>query len=383
MNIALIGNCNFPITSYGSQNLQRKKETSLKTGLSVSDPKIIAFGDKRLGHTLKANILNGRNIYFGKAGSEEFIEQSIPKKQVNNLVCTMLEKTNPENKIRITHNELQQILSETGDPRKKLEFTPAELRKLLSEVKPDSQRSQTTLRKLDKTLLNILHGIDPETERHSKAIEMLSLILAKSIGINDKKVLAELELGADCHDIGKCKYHPVFFDNAKNLDELSEIARLPKSEVLSQVRAHTITGVDILESSIPLLNRENKVLQIVGNHHETESGHGYNKKSGKDLSVEEKIIIIADAVAAASSRKIRRDQKEGFKSNQEMIEDLKQNSKPNPERGGMQQFDQKYANEMIKLINKNPDLLNNIKEFVLGCKTEKETRKYCSEVKLS
>ncbi|WP_409301273.1 HD-GYP domain-containing protein [Peribacillus sp. SCS-155] len=140
-------------------------------------------------------------------------------------------------------------------------------------------------------LLSHVQSKDEYTYRHNINVGIISVLIGKWLGLG-KKDLADLNLAATLHDIGKTQVSQHI---------LTKPGKLNYSEY-KDMKRHTIYGYELLKQkpdlplSIPLT-----ALQ----HHEWENGEGYPLKlKGNNLHLFSKITAIADAFHAMSSERI-------------------------------------------------------------------------------
>ena len=102
------------------------------------------------------------------------------------------------------------------------------------------------------------------------------------------RIDAVVRKGALLHDIGKLGI---------SQEILAKPARLSPEE-FEIVKSHPQLGASLLEKSPHL----RPLISIVSQHHEFYSGEGYpNKLAGNQISIEARIVSVADAIEAMSS----------------------------------------------------------------------------------
>ncbi|MDR4496665.1 MAG: response regulator [Candidatus Scalindua sp.] len=146
-----------------------------------------------------------------------------------------------------------------------------------------------------KFLANLLEAKDYYTSGHSQRVSEYASSLADVIGMSaqEKKTLNH---AAQLHDIGKVGIPESILNKADKLDEAE----------LKTVQSHPVVGEDIIE---PLdFLKEAKCL--IRGHHESFDGRGYpDKLGGEDIPVLTKIMTIADAFDAITSKRTYRSPK--------------------------------------------------------------------------
>jgi len=130
---------------------------------------------------------------------------------------------------------------------------------------------------------------DPYTAGHQRRVANLVRAIAKEMNIPESQIEG-IYLAGIIHDVGKM-YIPA--------DILNRPGKLNKLE-FDIVKTHAQAGYDILKDVEFPWNISDAVL----NHHERMDGSGYPRGlSGKDLSLEAKILAVADVVEAMASHR--------------------------------------------------------------------------------
>ena len=185
-----------------------------------------------------------------------------------------------------------------------------------------------------KSLAKTLELKDEYTHGHAERVADLCKIIGSKMNM-DKNSIKVIYNAALLHDIGKIGVLESILNKADSLtnDEFRKIKR------------HPIYGEDILRP-IFSLREESKILR---HHHEREDGRGYpDGLMGNQLSLSEKIIIVADAFDAMNSRRSYRDAMDL----RTIMNELKKN------RG--KQFDSDVVDVFLEIYN--PKLADNEKE---------------------
>lgn len=158
--------------------------------------------------------------------------------------------------------------------------------KKLSESYLKLQRATKTI--MD-TLTSIIEIRDPYTAGHQRRVSVLVIAIAEELGM-DKNRIEALGTAAMVHDIGKINIPASI---------LSKPGRLSDIE-MEMIRTHSQLGCDMLKKMDSFWPINNTILQ----HHERMDGSGYpNGLKGKNISLEGKILAVADVVEAMSSHR--------------------------------------------------------------------------------
>ncbi|MCR5720523.1 MAG: HD-GYP domain-containing protein [Lachnospiraceae bacterium] len=129
--------------------------------------------------------------------------------------------------------------------------------------------------------INLLRCSDDYTFKHSVDVAMMSMIIGKNLGL-DEKSLRDLALSGLLHDLGKSKI-PLEILNKKG--KLSE-------EEFALMKQHSLFGFKILKERNEF---NDSILKGVLQHHEKLNGRGYPLGVGKDqIHYFAKIIAVAD-----------------------------------------------------------------------------------------
>ncbi len=152
--------------------------------------------------------------------------------------------------------------------------------------------SQTFLRTLE-TLANSLEARDEYTRGHSQRVCDLSLMIAKHMGVCEE-ALDEMRVGTLLHDIGKIGIPDAV---------LNKPGRLTEDE-FNQMKRHPVIGYEICKP----LGLNEGALMLIRNHHEKLDGSGYpDGIRGGELPLSVRIVCVADAFDAMSSRRPYRE----------------------------------------------------------------------------
>ncbi len=133
-----------------------------------------------------------------------------------------------------------------------------------------------------------LMGTDMYTYNHSAEVAALSMLVAKSMKLNDT-FIQKIGVGAILHDIGKMNIPAELLNKVEPLSQ----------EEISLMKDHVVMGYELLKDNdfISPISR-----QIVLLHHEKLNGSGYPYKlSGDDIPIHVRIVTLCDIFNAISS----------------------------------------------------------------------------------
>lgn len=151
------------------------------------------------------------------------------------------------------------------------------------------ERRRTTFLLTLESLATALEARDEYTRGHSQRVCDVSLMVGELLGLGHEAI-EELRVGTILHDIGKIGVPDSI---------LNKRAKLTPDE-FEIMKAHPVIGYEICK---PLMLSEG-VLMIIRNHHEKLDGSGYpDGLKGGELPLSLRIVCVADAFDAMSSRR--------------------------------------------------------------------------------
>jgi putative nucleotidyltransferase with HDIG domain len=154
-------------------------------------------------------------------------------------------------------------------------------------------RNALRLRELRETYRGVLmilrHFIakDSYTQNHSYRVSIYASRMAAEMGFDEERI-EDVRAAALLHDIGKLDI---------SRDILYKAAQLNANEY-QEMREHVARGVNLLE---PVGGSLRRVLPIILAHHDRFDGSGYSERSGEDIPLEARILMVADAYDAITS----------------------------------------------------------------------------------
>jgi putative nucleotidyltransferase with HDIG domain len=158
----------------------------------------------------------------------------------------------------------------------------------VSNARMEERRRMTFLRTL-QSLATALEARDEYTRGHSQRVCEVSMLIGERMGLG-ADALEELRIGTILHDIGKIGVPDAI---------LNKRARLTDEE-FQTMKSHPVIGYEICK---PLMLSEG-VLLIIRNHHEKLDGSGYpDGLKGGELPLSLRIVCVADAFDAMSSKR--------------------------------------------------------------------------------
>ncbi len=143
---------------------------------------------------------------------------------------------------------------------------------------------------LHSNLLYMIAATDGNEDSvgHSQLVSRYTLLLAKSMGIDDRAFCVEIERGALLHDIGKIGIPDSILRKAGPLTE-------KEREIIKE---HPFLGYEMVKE-FPFLHKASRVVLF---HHESYDGHGYPYGlKGEEIPLEARIFAVADTLDAITS----------------------------------------------------------------------------------
>lgn len=151
------------------------------------------------------------------------------------------------------------------------------------------ERQRTTFLRTMQSLATALEARDEYTRGHSHRVSEVSLMIGEKLGFG-AEALEELRVGTILHDIGKIGVPDEILNKRGRLTD----------EEFEVMKSHPVKGYEICR---PLMLSEG-ILMIIRNHHEKLDGSGYpDGLKGGELPLSLRIVCVADAFDAMSSKR--------------------------------------------------------------------------------
>ena len=162
-----------------------------------------------------------------------------------------------------------------------------ELREKNQILKKNSEEITQLNEGLLVTLSEVIDLRDPYVLGHSKQVSRYATEIAKDLGVNEKQVELVRKAGL-LHDIGKLGI---------SMEILTKPGVLTPAE-FEIVKQHAAMGGVLIQNSPSL----RPLAPIIRHHHEYFDGEGYpDRLAGNQISIEARIITVADAMEAMTS----------------------------------------------------------------------------------
>ncbi len=212
---------------------------------------------------------------------------------------------------------------------------------LESEVRKQTEVAEERRKKVEKMSRRMIQALvitmdakDAYTNGHATRVAEYSSRLAEKLGW-DKKKIKSLYHAAILHDLGKISVPDRVLNKAGKLND----------EEYNMIKSHTLVGSDILEEAAILELPQD----VARHHHESYDGTGDpDGLSGEIISIEARIVGVADAFDAMSSKRVYRSALPASAIKDELI------------RGKGSQFDPKLAEIFLEMFENGEldDIMN-------------------------
>lgn len=185
------------------------------------------------------------------------------------------------------------------------------------DLKILSQKLKENNKRVIRAFISMLEKRDPYTSGHSERVAYYSKIMAEKLCFPRSRC-EMLEVSALLHDIGKIGI---------DINIINKNGKLNDQE-FNEIKKHPTYGAEILQK---MYNGDNKYIEdefemisdIASSHHERYDGGGYPQgKAGEEITLEARIICVADALDAMTSD---RSYRKGM-CLEDAIEEIKRNT---------------------------------------------------------
>lgn len=151
------------------------------------------------------------------------------------------------------------------------------------------ERLAASLKATIEAMSRTMEWRDPYTAGHQKRVALISVAIAKKLGLNNEQIEA-LYMAAMVHDLGKV---------AVPAEILTKPTRLTDLE-MQMVQGHAESGYQILKD-IPF---PYPIAEMVYQHHERLDGSGYPRALKDDaICLEARILAVADTIEAMATHR--------------------------------------------------------------------------------
>lgn len=202
-------------------------------------------------------------------------------------------------------------------------------RNLTTEVERKTKENESLSLHVVQTLAEAIDAKDTYTNGHSGRVALYSKEIARRAGY-DKERLSDIYMMGLLHDVGKIGVPDAVINKPARLSD----------EEFELIKNHPVMGARILKK----IKEMPKLATGARWHHERYDGSGYpDSLAGEDIPEEARIIAVADAYDAMTSRRSYRDVLPQEKVRAEI------------EKGKGTQFDPKFAEIMLNMIEEDEE----------------------------
>ena len=196
-------------------------------------------------------------------------------------------------------------------------------------LKTERKNMRLLFEQTAEALANAIDAKDTYTHGHSTRVAEYSREIAKRAGFCEEDV-DKVYFAAMLHDVGKIGVPDAIITKEGRLTD----------EEYEAIKAHPVIGKQILSS----ISRSPYLSIGAHFHHERYDGKGYpDKLLGEDIPWIARIIAVADAYDAMTSKRSYRDTVPQHKVREELV------------KGSGTQFDPVYAHIMLSMLDSDPD----------------------------
>ncbi len=222
-----------------------------------------------------------------------YLQKPFYRQEIVQFSTALSTKWQAERQLLRLHSELESLVEKrTAElvESNKLLKSEIENRK---QIQLELEQSFANLKKVtDATIQAIALTVekrDPYTSGHQRRVAKLARAIAETIGLSEDQIEGA-HVAASIHDIGKISLPAEILSKPIQLSEIE----------ISLIQAHAQAGYDILKG----LDFPWPIADIIIQHHERMDGSGYPRGlSGDRISIEARIIGVADVVETMSSHR--------------------------------------------------------------------------------
>ncbi len=201
----------------------------------------------------------------------------------------------------------------------------------IENLEGEKRSMQSLFEQTAGAITAVVDAKDKYTRGHSKRVADYSREIAKRAGLSDEEC-DEVYFAALLHDVGKISIPDSIINKRDRLT----------AEEYEIVKNHSIVGSDMLSK----ITEFPYIATVAKYHHERYDGEGYPEgKRGEEIPVYARIIAVADAYDAMTSKRSFRDPYPQKTVRDEIV------------KGAGYQFDPKFAGIMVDMIDQDVEYL--------------------------
>lgn len=270
------------------------------------------------GYADKANAIKSIN----EVGLYYYLEKPWDNNALIKIIQNGLEKKDLSDSLKKRYIEIQD--------------SNMEIARLYELLKKDYEMEVDNIKNLIVSLANVIEAKDKYTDGHTRRVGSISRMIGNRVHLPHEQ-LQNIEIAGIIHDIGKVGVPESILNKPGKLS----------FEEFDIMKRHTLIGETICKP----LNSLQKCLDAIRHHHERLNGDGYpDGLKGDEISLEARIIAVADVFDALSSTRPYRDKLSMDKTRSILKEEVDKGC-----------LDSVLVNELFNLIDSN-QLKNVIEE---------------------
>jgi HD-GYP domain-containing protein (c-di-GMP phosphodiesterase class II) len=222
-----------------------------------------------------------------------YLQKPFYRQEIVQFSTALSIKWKAERQLMNLHSELESLVeTRTAELLESNKLLKSEIENR-KQIQLELEQSFANLKKVTDATIQaialIVEKRDPYTSGHQRRVAELTRALAETIGLSEDQIEGAY-VAASIHDIGKISLPAEILSKPIQLSEIE----------ISLIQAHAQAGYDILKG----LDFPWPIADIIIQHHERMDGSGYPRGlSGDRISIEARIIGVADVVETMSSHR--------------------------------------------------------------------------------
>jgi HD-GYP domain-containing protein (c-di-GMP phosphodiesterase class II) len=222
-----------------------------------------------------------------------YLQKPFYRQEIVQFSTALSIKWKAERQLMNLHSELESLVeTRTAELLESNKLLKSEIENR-KQIQLELEQSFANLKKVTDATIQaialIVEKRDPYTSGHQRRVAELTRALAETIGLSEDQIEGAY-VAASIHDIGKISLPAEILSKPIQLSEIE----------ISLIQAHAQAGYDILKG----LDFPWPIADIIIQHHERMDGSGYPQGfSGDRISIEARIIGVADVVETMSSHR--------------------------------------------------------------------------------
>ena len=222
-----------------------------------------------------------------------YLQKPFYRKEIIQFSTALSTKWQAERQLIDLHSELETLVekrtAELVESNKLLKIEIENRKHVQAELEQGVQNLKKVMDSTIQAIAMTVEKRDPYTSGHQMRVAALTRAIAKTIKLTEDQVEGAY-MAASLHDIGKISLPAEILSKPIKLTEIE----------ISLIQAHAQSGYDILKG----IEFPWPIADIIIQHHERLDGSGYPRGlAGDDISIEARIIGVADVVETMASHR--------------------------------------------------------------------------------